>query len=122
VSTGSGVPTDLTKISKATEEKIDEASKVRIDSFSLFFPPISFPFHLFIGYWWLTRVVQVWSDFLGESERGGQQSDILERTLRYMVMCDYTPLSLAAGNLLVRQFRCAPPLGRKPIALWVMCM
>jgi len=56
-----------------------------------------------------TRVVQVWSDFLGESERGGQQSDILERTLRYMVMCDYTPLSLAAGNLLVRQFRCAPP-------------
>jgi hypothetical protein len=24
-----GVPTDLTKISKATEEKIDEASKVR---------------------------------------------------------------------------------------------
>jgi len=46
VSTGSGVPTDLTKISKATEEKIDEASKVLPGSFF----PISFSFDLFIWY------------------------------------------------------------------------
>lgn len=46
-------------------------------------------------------ILQVWNNFT-EADKNDQ---VLDRTLRYLVMCDYTPLSLAAGNLLVRYFR-----------------